>query len=113
MDLAHCVRLVIEQSDDSVLVLLGKIELLLNFASHRCMVGVRSCATAIGINRVDMTAHTDRNLCVKSAFPTGFPTGVMKNTIPTTEDAVRNQLLVTRIVFRLRPVHEKMVRRIK
>lgn len=62
--LSHGVRIIIEQGDDAVRVVLPQLEFLIDFTRHRRVIRQRPGFPAAGIHRIDVPPHAHRNLRV-------------------------------------------------
>ena len=87
VDLADRVGFVVEQGDDLLGGRGGEGEFFVKFAGHGGMIGVRACAAAAGIDRIDVPADADGDLGMEPAFAAGLAAGVVEDLIAAAEDA--------------------------
>ena len=113
MDFAHRIGVVVKQADDALTLTTWKFKLFIKFARNGGVVDLRPRTTAVGIDGVDVTADTDGNFRMQSAFAAGFSASVMQDAFTVTKDTIGNELLERRIILGLGAIHEKMIRRIE
>lgn len=113
VDAADVVAVVIDQSNDALLVRSGDEEFFVQFALHGTQVGVAVEVLGVGVAVVHVSADADRDLGMQTRFAAGFAPGVSEEATAAADDEVGDDLFVGRVVLGQRAGEEKIMGRIE